>query len=192
VLGRCTIATTRSATSKTRSSSLVRLIIKSSNLSNALAAGIKSIARRPADPERRFLWNSVAAYVLFAARSSVGLKLWSDVRIDELASEKREQTRQLQRLRRDLAEEARRAEKGEVFSTQLSATASTKSDQLLVLIRLVVVEGHIPSSATAARASRALATMECCFVTTPTSAIAAPHPGAGKARSTLRNRQSRS
>jgi TolA-binding protein len=89
------------------------LIIKTNNLTNSLAADIKSIARRQAGYERRFLWNSAVAYVLFAALSFVGLKLWSDVRIDEMSSEKRELSRQAQGLRRDLEEETRRAEKRE-------------------------------------------------------------------------------
>ena len=87
------------------------LIIKTNNLTNSLAADIKSIARRQAGYERRFTWNSAAAYVLFATLSFVGLKLWSDVRINEIASEKEDLTAKVQELHRDLEEETRRAEK---------------------------------------------------------------------------------
>ena len=66
------------------------LIIKTNNLTNSLAADIKSIAKRQAGYERRFTWNSAVAYVLFATLSFVGLKLWSDVRINEIGSEKDE------------------------------------------------------------------------------------------------------
>jgi TolA-binding protein len=97
------------------------LIIKTNNLTNSLAADIKSIARRQAGYERRFLWNSAVAYALFAGLSFVGLKLWSDVRIDEMASEKRELTRQAQGLRRDLEEETRRAEKREQAEVKAAA-----------------------------------------------------------------------
>jgi TolA-binding protein len=97
------------------------LIIKTNNLTNSLAADIKSIARRQAGYERRFLWNSAVAYALFATLSFVGLKLWSDVRIDEMSSEKRELTRQAQGLRRDLEEETHRAEKREQAEVKAAA-----------------------------------------------------------------------
>jgi TolA-binding protein len=86
------------------------LIIKTNNLTNALAADIKSIGKRQAGYERRFNWNSAAAYVLFAALSFVGLKLWSDVRIREIEGETRELEREARELRHDLTEETRRAE----------------------------------------------------------------------------------
>src|SRR6476661_8628920 len=97
------------------------LIIKTNNLTNSLAADIKAIARRQLAYERRFTMNSAVAYVLFAALSFVGLKLWSDVRVEEIASEKREQARQLTELRRDLEEETRRAEKREQAETKAAA-----------------------------------------------------------------------
>jgi TolA-binding protein len=86
------------------------LIIKTNNLTNSLAADIKSIAKRQAGYERRFNWNSAVAYVLFATLSFVGLKLWSDVRINEIESEKEDLAREVKELRRDLAEEIRRGE----------------------------------------------------------------------------------
>lgn len=97
------------------------LIIKTNNLTNSLAADIKSIARRQAGYERRFTWNSAVAYVLFATLSFVGLKLWSDVRINEIASEKDDLGHQVQQLRRDLEEETRRAEKREQAETKAAA-----------------------------------------------------------------------
>lgn len=97
------------------------LIIKTNNLTNSLAADIKAIARRQLAYERRFTMNSAVAYVLFAALSFVGLKLWSDVRVEEIAGEKREQARQLTELRRDLEEETRRAEKREQAETKAAA-----------------------------------------------------------------------
>jgi len=89
------------------------LIIKTNNLTNSLAADIKSIAKRQANYERRFKWNSGVAYVLFATLSYVGLMLWSNVRIDEIKSERVNLEREVEELRRDLAEETRRAEKRE-------------------------------------------------------------------------------
>lgn len=86
------------------------LIIKTNNLTNALAADIKSIAKRQAGYERRFNWNSAVAYALFATLSFVGLKLASDARIREIESEKVDLTRDVRELRRDLNEATRHAE----------------------------------------------------------------------------------
>ncbi len=97
------------------------LIIKTNNLTNSLAADIKSIAKRQASYERRFTWNSAVAYALFALLSFVGLKLWSDVRVREIESEKDELTRQVGDLRRDLEEETRRAEKREQAEAKAAA-----------------------------------------------------------------------
>ncbi|MCZ7682155.1 MAG: hypothetical protein M5U28_26535 [Sandaracinaceae bacterium] len=87
------------------------LIIKTNNLTNALAADIKSIAKRQAGYERRFNWNSWIAYILFATLSFVGLKLASDARIREIEGETEELQQQVTELRRELAEETRRAER---------------------------------------------------------------------------------
>jgi TolA-binding protein len=114
------------------------LIIKTNNLTNSLAADIKSIAKRQAGYERRFAWNSAVAYALFATLSFVGLKLWSDVRINEIGSEKEELTHQVQQLRRDLEEETRRAEKRE----QAEAKASAYYDMIRKKDYGRVVEGY--------------------------------------------------
>lgn len=87
------------------------LIIKTNNLTNALAADIKSIAKRQVGYERRFNWNSWIAYVLFATLSFVGLKLASDARIREIEGESEELKAEVRSLRRELAEETRRAER---------------------------------------------------------------------------------
>ena len=41
------------------------LVIKTNNLTNALSADIKSIAKRQQSYERRISWNSATAYVVF-------------------------------------------------------------------------------------------------------------------------------
>jgi TolA-binding protein len=114
------------------------LIIKTNNLTNSLAADIKSIAKRQAGYERRFTWNSAVAYALFATLSFVGLKFWSDVRINEIGSEKEELAHQVQQLRRDLEEETRRAEKRE----QAEAKASAYYDMIRKKDYARVVEGY--------------------------------------------------
>jgi TolA-binding protein len=103
------------------------LIIKTNNLTNSLAADIKSIAKRQAAYERRFNWSSAAAYVLFATLSFVGLKLASDARISEIESDKEGLARQVRELRRELAEETRRTEE--------RTRAEAKAAQFYQLIR---------------------------------------------------------
>lgn len=114
------------------------LIIKTNNLTNSLAADIKSIAKRQASYERRFNWNSAVAYILFATLWSVGLKLWSDVRINEIESEKEDLQMEVTELRRDLSEETRR--------TQQREQAEERAAQYYELIRekalTKVVEGY--------------------------------------------------
>jgi tetratricopeptide (TPR) repeat protein len=114
------------------------LVIKTNNLTNSLAADIKSIAKRQAGYERRFTWNSAVAYVLFATLSFVGLKLWSDVRINEIGTEKEELTHRVLQLRRDLEEETRRAEKRE----QAEVKASAYYDMIRKKDYARVVEGY--------------------------------------------------
>jgi tetratricopeptide (TPR) repeat protein len=97
------------------------LIIKTNNLTNSLSADIKSIAKRQVGYERRFNWNSGVAYVLFAGLAFTGLKFWSDVRINEIESEKEGLTREVAELRRNLAEETRRAEKREQAEQKAAA-----------------------------------------------------------------------
>jgi TolA-binding protein len=114
------------------------LIIKTNNLTNSLAADIKSIAKRQASYERRFTWNSAVAYALFALLSFVGLKLWSDVRVREIESEKDELARSVQDLRRDLEEETRRAEKREQAESKAAAFYTLVRNKELTR----VVEGY--------------------------------------------------
>jgi TolA-binding protein len=97
------------------------LIIKTNNLTNSLAADIKSIAKRQANYEQRFNLNSAVAYALFAVLSFVGLKLWSDVRINEIDSEKDDLAREVKQLRRDLSEEIRRGEQRDQAEAKAAA-----------------------------------------------------------------------
>ncbi|MCG8558081.1 MAG: tetratricopeptide repeat protein [Proteobacteria bacterium] len=114
------------------------LVIKTNNLTNSLAADIKSIGKRQADYERRFNWNGAVAYVVVATLSFVGLKLWSDVRVGEIESEKETLARQVQDLRRDVAEQTRQAAR--------RANAEAKAADYYKLIkhreRVAVVEGY--------------------------------------------------
>jgi TolA-binding protein len=87
------------------------LIIKTNNLTNSLAADIKSIAKRQAGYERRFVWNSWIAYILFASLSFVGLWLATNYRIAEIEGEKERLDQSLAEARRELAEANGQAER---------------------------------------------------------------------------------
>lgn len=87
------------------------LIIKTNNLTNSLAADIKSIAKRQAGYERRFVWNSWIAYILFASLSFVGLWLATNYRIAEIEAEKERLEADLVESRRELVESSGQAER---------------------------------------------------------------------------------
>lgn len=86
------------------------LVIKTNNLTNALSADLKSMAKRQQGSERRLVWTSASAYVVFVLVVFVALKLAWDARLDaELA--KTEQTKvAAERLQRELREAQKRDE----------------------------------------------------------------------------------
>jgi TolA-binding protein len=63
------------------------LIIKTNNLTNALAADLKSISKRQLGFERRAFWNSAGVNVLFVVVVIGVVKLAWDARIDTVESE---------------------------------------------------------------------------------------------------------
>lgn len=79
------------------------LIIKSSNLTSALSADVKSIARRQVGYERRITVNSATAYVLFVVVIFAGIKLWLDASLRERDAELRALRRAEEQSRRELA-----------------------------------------------------------------------------------------
>jgi len=85
------------------------LIIKTNNLVNALAADIKSIARRQAGYERRLNWNSGVAIAVIGVLSFAGLKLYFDAQIGGVRSEMIDAETTVEELQGDLGEEVRRA-----------------------------------------------------------------------------------
>lgn len=80
------------------------LVIKTNNLTNALAADIKSIAKRQAGYERAFSFNSAAAYVLFAILAFVGLYMAYDVRVRAVQAAKAQVERREKRLKAEVAQ----------------------------------------------------------------------------------------
>jgi len=80
------------------------LIIKTNNLTNALAADLKSISRRQLGFERRAFWNSAGANLLFVVVVIGVVKLAWDARIDAVAAETSGAKQKVQKLEKDLEE----------------------------------------------------------------------------------------
>lgn len=114
------------------------LIIKTNNLTNALSADIKSIAKRQGGYERRLTLNSAMAYFLFAAITFGGLKLASDARINEIEATKDSVQREVRELRREVAEQARVVEQRE----RAAQKAATFYELVRLQKRAEVVEGY--------------------------------------------------
>jgi tetratricopeptide (TPR) repeat protein len=79
------------------------LIIKTNNATSALAADVKSIAKRQAGYERRLTVNSATAYALFVILIFGGLKLWLDASIRERDEARRNLQAQVDRSRIEIA-----------------------------------------------------------------------------------------
>src|SRR6202044_1396989 len=77
------------------------LVIKTNNLTNALSADIKSIAKRQQSYERRISWNSATAYVVFVVVAFATLKFAWDARVDYVTAETQQKTAENERLRRE-------------------------------------------------------------------------------------------
>jgi TolA-binding protein len=60
------------------------LVIRTNNLTNALSADIKSIAKRQQGYERRLAWNSATAYIVFVVVVFAALKFAVDARVDAI------------------------------------------------------------------------------------------------------------
>jgi TolA-binding protein len=86
------------------------LVIKTNNLTNALSADIKSIAKRQQTYERRLSWNSAVAYVVFVIVVFAALKFAWDARVDAIKGETEHLTADNERLRKDAREAQKRDE----------------------------------------------------------------------------------
>src|SRR4051812_544211 len=78
------------------------LVIKTNNLTNALSADIRSIAKRQQQYERRITWNSATSYVVFVLVVFASLKLAMDARLDQLKGENAQREKDVARLRDEL------------------------------------------------------------------------------------------
>lgn len=86
------------------------LVIKTNNLTNALSADIKSIAKRQQTYERRISWNSATAYIVFVVVVFAALKLAWDARVDQIKAETEQRAADNDRLRKDQRESLKRDE----------------------------------------------------------------------------------
>jgi TolA-binding protein len=78
------------------------LVIKTNNLTNALSADIRSIAKRQQTYERRITWSSATSYVVFVLVVFAALKLAMDARIDQLKGESEQRVKDIARLKDEL------------------------------------------------------------------------------------------
>lgn len=90
------------------------LAIRTNNLTAAFGSDLKTVARKQQGYERRMLWNSAVAYVLFVVLIFVGLKMAYDVRvsqdeekIDRLQQEKADLKQQIEKNRPQQTRETR-------------------------------------------------------------------------------------
>jgi TolA-binding protein len=97
------------------------LVIKTNNLTNALSADIKSIAKRQQGYERRLSWNSAVAYLVFVLVAFASLKFAWDARVDAVKAETEQKTADNERLRKEAREAQKRDEdraRGEAKAVQ--------------------------------------------------------------------------
>ncbi len=78
------------------------LIIKTNNLTNALAADLKSITKRQIHFERRAIWNSAAANLLFVVVVIVVVKFAWDARVESVERDIRQSQAQVVKLTEQL------------------------------------------------------------------------------------------
>ena len=103
------------------------LVIKTNNLTNALSADLKSIAKRQQSYEQRLSWNSATAYVVFVLVVFTALKFAWDARVDSVTAETSQKTTDNERLRKENRELEKRQES--------EARAQAKAQAFYELIR---------------------------------------------------------
>src|SRR5450432_2479818 len=86
------------------------LVIKTNNLTNALSADIKSIAKRQQTYEKRLWQNSAVTYVVFVVVVFAVLKFAVDARIDAIKAETEQKSAENDRLKKEAREIGQRDE----------------------------------------------------------------------------------
>jgi len=113
------------------------LVIKTNNLTNALSADLKSIAKRQQNYEQRLSWNSATAYIVFVLVVFTALKFAWDARLDSVTAETQEKTAENQRLRK----ENRELEKRDEVAGRAEAKAQAFYDLIRQNKRADVIDG---------------------------------------------------
>ena len=114
------------------------LVIKTNNLTNALSADIKSIAKRQQSYERRLSFNSATTYVVFVVVVFAALKLAWDARVDQIRAETEQRGADNERLRKEL----RDAQKRDEDRARAEARAAQFYDLIRQGKRAELVEQH--------------------------------------------------
>jgi TolA-binding protein len=114
------------------------LVIKTNNLTNALSADVKSIAKRQQAYESRISWNSATAYLVFVVVIFATLKFAWDARVDAIKAETEQKTSDNDRLRK----EAREAQKREEDRDHAEAKAAQFYELVHEGKRVDLVEGY--------------------------------------------------
>jgi len=114
------------------------LVIKTNNLTNALSADIKSIAKRQGGYERRISWNSATSYIVFVLVVFVCLKFAWDARVDAIRAETDTKSHENDRL----MHEAREVEKRDEDRGRAEQKAAQFYDLIRQGKRIEIVEGY--------------------------------------------------
>ena len=114
------------------------LVIKTNNLTNALSADIKSIAKRQQSYEQRFSWNGATAYIVFVLVVFTALKFAWDARVDSVTAETQQKSAENERLRK----ENRELEKREEATARAEAKAQAFYELVRQNKRVDVIEGY--------------------------------------------------
>jgi TolA-binding protein len=113
------------------------LIIKTNNLTNALAADLKSISRRQLGFERRAFWNSAGANLLFVVVVIGVVKLAWDARIDAVTAETSGAKQKVAKLEKDLEDLKRRGDE----RTRSESAAAAFYELIRAERRQEIIEG---------------------------------------------------
>ena len=97
------------------------LVIKTNNLTNALAADLKSISKRQIAFERRAVWNSAAANALFVLVVLGVVKVAWDSRVDSVQAETKGAREKIGKLEADLRDAQKKSD--ERVKTESAAAA---------------------------------------------------------------------
>jgi TolA-binding protein len=97
------------------------LVIKTNNLTNALAADLKSISKRQIAFERRAIWNSAAANALFVFVVLGVVKVAWDSRVDSVQAETKGAREKIAKVEADLRDAQRKSD--ERVKTESAAAA---------------------------------------------------------------------